>query len=116
MSISAASIKQRYPEFSSLSDSYISLVIVDAALEVNSDEWLEKTDKGVQLMTAHLLALSQRASSGASGPLISERVGDLERQYGTINVNQLDGSFAQTKYGLEFVNVRKTISTSPLLF
>ncbi len=74
-----AEFRERYPEFSSATDALVSAVLAEAASVTPSDVWGTHTDRGVGLMTAHLLTLSPNGARGArlsGGPTTNTSYGD----------------------------------------
>ncbi len=79
-----------------------------------------KAIKAICLMTAHLLktlGFGAGNSSNVSGPITSERVGDLARSYGQISMTGSAGDqlLTQTKYGQTFLMLRKTLLFTPMV-
>jgi len=52
------------------------------------------------LYAGHLMKLEQDASSGLSGPIKSEREGDLSRTYGDVNGGET--ILGSTNYGIQY--------------
>ena len=77
MSFTFADFQARFPELSSVDENFYNTAKVSASLSVNPVVWIDKTDEGIKLMTAHIIALSSRG--GVSGQIKREKVGDLER-------------------------------------
>ena len=113
MGISTTDITGRFPEFANVETSTIQLAINDAALSVNRDVFGVKADLATIYMAAHLLALSSPSNSKAGGRITSEKVGDLARTYaGGSEIGKSD-PLAETKYGIEFLRIRRSVVTSP---
>ena len=107
-------IKTYFPEFASTSDAFIQLYIDQAILCVNVNRWGNKSEWGIAYLTAHLLTIINRGGSGQSGAVTQESVGDLSRSYGTVTpINESE--YSTTNYGREYLRLRKTILTSPLV-
>lgn len=113
MSITAAQVKVFATEFEDEDDSRINTFISYAENYINSSVFGTKADFARLLYTAHLLTISARGSSGASGPLTSEKVGDLQRSYAS--PGSVTDSLESTSYGLEFLRLRKTLLISPIV-
>ncbi len=113
------------PEFATLSNVLIQNFINDAELSVNPDFWGVKTDAGVKYLTAHRLTISYpegSTSGGAavSGPITKEKVGDLERTYGSTSGSSSgssvgDAMMATTKYGGIFLSLQEEIPGGPMV-
>lgn len=113
--ITPSAFKTRFPEFASESDDRVQMFLDDATIFVNERVWGTRCDLGVAYLAAHLLAINNRGSGGASGPVTSEKVGDLQRSYAAPTASNLDPTYASTTYGMEYVRIRKTIFTSPIV-
>lgn len=115
MATTATQVKQVAPEFSSLDDSAIDPFITYSENYVALSFWGEdRYDFIHALMTAHFLKLLGVASgtSGASGPVASERVGDLSVTYA---VNAVSGSdLSSTTYGSIIEQLKKSIIKTPI--
>ena len=109
MAFNFSEFKTRFPELAGVDEAFYNAAKSSAELSVNTAIWNGKVDEGVKLMTAHIISLSGR--NGASGPLKREKVGDLEREYVSINTNLL----SSTSYGAEFQRHMNSLITSPLI-
>ncbi len=63
MAVTVASFKVGFPEFIPAGDTLIANKLAAAVLQVDASVWGSKTDLGVELTTAHLLALSPLGQS-----------------------------------------------------
>lgn len=104
------------PEFSSMSDAEILDFANVAKCQVSVKCFGCRYDYAWGLMTAHLIKVSKLGnnSSGAVGELKRTKVGQLEREYATDGTNASKDSFNLTKYGKEFVRLRKQNVKSPV--
>lgn len=109
MSFSFTDFQARFPELATVDESFYNEAKKSAQLSVQTLVWLDKTDEGVKLMTAHIIALSSRG--GNAGAVTSEKVGDLERSYGKVG----EGSLQSTSYGQEFDRVMRSLIVSPMI-
>lgn len=101
------------PELSGETPERIQFFIDYAQSFVNECKWgATKGKLGVTVMAAHLLTMSNR--EGKSGQITSEKVGDIQQNFGGA-VSGGDAELGQTAYGTQFVMLRKTILTSPLI-
>lgn len=99
------------PEYEEIEDDdRLNTLIELAEQNVNSKIWKDKEDHGVAFLVAHMLKMGER--KGATGDVTSERVGDLQKSYSSIRDEHY---LAQTSYGTEFLRLRKTLLTSPLI-
>ena len=104
---------QTFPEFSSVpNDARFATLLDFAEDDVNSNVWGDKTDRGIALLLGHMLATFDGTISTA-GNVTSEKVGDLARSYAEYTGD--DTELGQTKYGREFLRVRKTLLISPFV-
>ena len=55
MTVTSADIKERFPEFATVNDGDITVIIAEAARQVSTDAWGPRADDGVKFLTAHLL-------------------------------------------------------------
>lgn len=58
MAVTVSSFIESYPEFTGTDTTLIQRKLIDAALQVPAGIWGAQTDAGVELTTAHLLALA----------------------------------------------------------
>jgi len=96
------------PELSDRDDSLFTLVINDVSLQVTSSEYGARAEEARRYLAAHLLTLAGSSTStgaaGASGPVTSEKMGEAERDYGTIS--DIIGSSKATRYDLTTYGMR----------
>lgn len=85
-----------------------------SALDATVNQWLtiatadvyapclnaEDLARAQALYAGHLMKLQQDAASGLSGPVKSEREGDLSRSYGSVGGD--DTLIGSTPYGLQY--------------
>ena len=112
MSFTFDQFKTRFPTFSGVDEDHYNSVKASAEFCVNATTWGVKTDEGVKLMTAHLLALEGRG--GSAGSITSQKVGDLERKFSDPMSNGGD-VLMSTSYGAQFLSVEKSLVTSPFI-
>jgi hypothetical protein len=82
-----------------------------------------KCEMAVSNLTAHFLVMNGypsnglAGSGGGSGPITSEKVGDLSRTYGMSAAAQTkDGlNLGETQYGRLYLKIVSTLSTSPII-
>jgi len=125
MSVTAAQVKNYAPELTPVLDARVDTFIAFAELRVNRDQWLDLGDLAVILLTAHMLSVAGGANggtgSGASprGQVTDETVGDLSRSYsdlaGVETITTFMSGLGGTSYGLEFLELRKTLVITPIL-
>lgn len=112
--------RQAFPEFANTalySDTMVSTWITVATSLVNPLRWMELTDLGVELVTAHHLALSARDQNAAAvggvpgtmtGPTASKAVDKVSTSYDT-GAATLDnaGFWALTSYGIRYLSLAR---------
>lgn len=118
----AATVKARYPEFMSVADALVTLVLAEAITDVD-ERWIEADRARAQMaLCAHYLAVegepgrsSAIASGNAHDPLIgpirSDKVGDVATEYlGHGSGNSSGGitkeDYHRTPYGSQFLKLR----------
>lgn len=62
---------------------------------------------------AHLISLTTDTANGVTGPVKSEKEGDLSRSYGTVSGD--DTWLGQTPYGLAFINLTGPCSGASIM-
>lgn len=101
---------QLFPEFSSVAVPKVNAYLAIAGNRVDSNAWGDCADYAQALILAHMLSASGSGQSdGATGgPVTSESVGDLSRQYGTMqSESEADKPYTMTKYGREYLALRR---------
>lgn len=118
MSITSTDVLNIAPEFSTENVSRINIFIAHAALFINRTTWGDKADVAHAYLTAHFLK-SSPSSSGAAlavGPVVMEKVGDLQRHYGTAsNSNSTVIDYTSTAYGRIFEQMKRTLVITPII-
>lgn len=128
MTVTAALVKLRAPELSTIDDADPRWpdYIAEAQRRVSAKAWGSKNDDGVRLLVAHMMTLSVRNAAGgagsatARGPVTSEKVGPLARSYGDVvsggqSASRVDPWLALTPYGLEFASLKSLIFANRML-
>lgn len=109
------------PEYASKDNLELDLFASEAECEVAASKWGCRYDRAVALITAHLIAMSERAKnsgtgSSGTGALKKVKVGQLEREFDVGSGVEADanGSYNLTIYGKEFVRLRKQVLKGPI--
>lgn len=111
MSLNVSIFEAIAPEFAGLANTnQRDLLATYAEVQVSESIWGSRYAYAVALLTAHMMSLYQ--SGAIAGSVQSEKVGDVQRNYAV--PAQDDNSFKSTKFGLEFIRLRKQIISSPL--
>jgi len=98
------------PEFSSVSNSVLQKIADSLTYQFNEEVWGQNIDIGLVYLTAHTLKMRDR--NGIGGQVSSSKVGDLSRNYTTINK---DNAYYQTSYGREYINLVNKLITRPFV-
>ena len=113
MSVTPATFKIRFPEYSSEADARIQLFIDDSVIVLNEVYWGDKYDLGISYYTAHLLALaieSAAGNAGFAGPVASKSVDGTSISFSSTGAaDQADEFLSSTVYGQRYLALRKTI-------
>ena len=101
MAVTAAQFLEEFePEFNRASVAKVDRALERAARMVNADVWADVADDGIKLLAAHFLDVGPGGGAGAVDPS-EQRVGDDA------------GTFATTKYGLQYLALRNSIAAGP---
>ena len=92
-----------FPEFADVSASRLDYYLAQSILQVSEKEFAEVYTHAVYLRLAHSLTLLDPDTAGL-GSLSSEKAGDVQYSYAAIAGDELLG---QTKYGQQFIELRK---------
>lgn len=106
-----------FPEFNDIGAGRINAVIGIAHGRLGEAAWGDCFEYAQALLTAHMLAsaLSGNSMDGGTGPITSQSVGDLSESFGQLNVSDSDSVYTTTKYGVEFLALRKECVIAPIL-
>lgn len=109
-------LKARFPEFSSVSDTLLDLILAEAQEQVG-ETWLERDRKPATLyLAAHMLAMEGEpgrsaggTSGGITGPMKSRTVGDVRTEFAGFSVSgggaSTDAGYEMTAYGRQFLRL-----------
>lgn len=118
MIVTPANIKKYFPEFKDLDDEFIQLYIEEALIQIDERRWGVYYRLGVLYLTAHLIAMANRTSSGISpgGIVSSESVGDTSVSYAVPGGITTDNYyFSQTPYGIRYLELARIPGSGPLV-
>lgn len=109
-------LKARFPEFSSVSNTLLDLILAEASAQVG-ETWLERDRKPATLyLAAHMLAQEGEpgrsaggTGGGTSGPVKRRKVGDVETEFAGFSASSGAGGraseYGSTAYGLRFLDL-----------
>jgi hypothetical protein len=100
VSVDKAYLVLHFPEFSDVDETRITSLNPTGLLYVSEDCFGDAAQYALALIIAHIIKLGEQAGSG---PLKSEKVGDLSRSYGDIKISD----WSLTSYGAEFEMLAK---------
>lgn len=115
MSVTASSIKTKFPEFASVPDATITVWIAEAERNHNAECWDGKSDDGLSYMVAHFLAAfpsTDTSSQGlGAGPLTGDRQGQEAASWSPLTVPKIfaKDDFGTTKYGRRYLSLRDSL-------
>lgn len=108
MSDTAELLKQRFPEFATVDDGLIEIVMAEAGRWVD-ESWLEiDRDPALLHLTAHLLASQGAIGQGmspVSGAPVSRKLGDATNTYANRAGALSPGDLAGTAYGQHYMRL-----------
>lgn len=131
MAVTYQNVIQVAPEFKPLSESPAGILIINEMISLATTfvcvaKWgTIKGEKAITYLAAHFLkelGFSEGVNGGGAdasvtGPITQEKVGDLSRSYGALNLganaNVQDNLFSTTAYGKIFVALRRTVVSTP---
>jgi hypothetical protein len=127
MTVTPAQLRSDFPEFSDATtypDSLVQTWLTVATSLVNADRWVELTNIGIELVTAHHLALSVRDQTAAAvggvpgtmtGPTSAKAVDKVSTSYDT-GAAALDGAgfWALTSYGIRYLSLARMFGAGGL--
>lgn len=127
MTVTPAQLRSDFPEFADTTkypDSLIQTWLTVAASLVNADRWVELTDIGIELITAHHLVLSARDQAAAAvggvpgimtGPTASKSVDKVSTSYDTAAAS-LDGAgfWSLSSYGIRYLSLARMMGAGGL--
>lgn len=105
MAVTPADIKERFPEFATRNDGDITVIIAEAARQVNAVAWGARADDGIQWLTAHLLLNLPKGSKANSGSVTSKAVSKLSLGFSSAMMFA-ESSLGATVFGKEYMTLR----------
>ena len=114
MTVTAADIKTRFPEFGSIDSTVVQRWLDEAERNHDACQWGGKSDDGLAWLTAHFLAAfgdqCQQSKLGP-GPLTSSREGQVAASWSPLTVPGIfrKNDLGTTKYGRRYLSMVKTL-------
>lgn len=108
--VTAADVKAYAPEFASVADPRVELMIEYGQNFLSETKWKSKFKMGLILITAHLLELGNR--EGVGGAVTSESAGGMSVSYAAPDSKD---ALASTSHGQMFATLKRSIATGPLV-
>jgi len=111
--VTLAGFKERFPEFSTVSDERIQIFLDDSSLMIGTN-WGKLQDLGTYYLTAHNLEIAEQSAGGDSGamnPVSNESVGSVSTGYAT-NTSDKESNqyYMSTTYGQRYLELRSRIA------
>jgi len=121
MAADLATFRADFPEFATTPDARVTFWLTLSAKMLNAERWADLLDHGMELFTAHHLAIdnaNQRAAAGggavgqSSGPVASKAVDKVSVSYDT-GAATLEGSghWNLSSYGTQFYALLRMMGT-----
>lgn len=100
------------PELSAVPTDTRTAILADVALQISVTAWggSDRADMASKYLAAHLGTLALGGANGG-GPVVSEVVGQVSRSYAS-PMGNTPGSEGSTRYGLEFMRLRRALVMS----
>jgi hypothetical protein len=112
--VTVSQVKAMGPELASVSDAFVQIYLdIVTSCFLGKEFWGDCYDTAVKLMTAHFVTVAGRGGASSSGPVTSERVGDLARSYGSFQFDGDIDELSTTPYGVMFITLRRTKLRTP---
>jgi len=115
MTVTVSDIKNRFPEFGSISAVDITRWIDEGLRQHNVECWGEKSDDGLAYMVAHFLATFGPGTCGANGAgpgvLTGSSEGQVSASWSPMTIPKIftKDDFGTTKYGRRYLTLRASI-------
>jgi hypothetical protein len=127
MTVTPAQLRSDFPEFNDTvryPDSLVQTWLTVAASLVNASRWMELTNIGIELVTAHHLVLSVRDETAAAvggapgtmtGPTASKSVDKVSVSYDTASATiEGAGFWNMTSYGVRYISMARMFGAGGL--
>jgi len=113
ITVTATSMKLKFPEFANIEDATIEFAIEEAALAVGNN-WAYGSSVGIMYLAAHLIAAGKAAAAvlagGSGGEIASESIGRMSISYKTTNVSLTNSGatpddYTSSSYGRRYLEL-----------
>lgn len=108
--VTAADVISFAPELESEGTTRIELMLEHSDNFLNEGRWGRKFKLAKILLTCHILTIGKR--NGASGAVVSESLGDQSIAFSSPDSNEM---LNLSHYGQQYLALRKTLGSSPLV-
>ncbi len=108
MTVTSASIKERFPEFGSVIDGDVVTIIAEATRRVNVAAWGSRADDGIMWLTAHLLLNLPLGSKASKGALTGKKVSKLDLRFAS-SATFANTVLGSTAFGREYMSLRSLV-------
>ncbi len=114
MTVTAATIKERFPEFATVISGDVESLIAESKRQMNESAWGSKFDDGVSWLTAHLLLNLPSGSTAAPGSVTTKKVSKLSLSF-RAGAALTDDALGSTAFGKSYLGLRKLTFPSRVL-
>lgn len=106
--VSATTLKLRFPEFADELDATVEFAIEDAARGIDATRWGNDAKLALSYLAGHFLMVAiSRRESGTGQTMSSERIGEISMTYKD-PVKPIDASdLTSTPYGARYLDLAK---------
>ncbi len=114
MAVTAATIKNRFSEFSGVIDGDVEILIAEAQRQMSESNWGSKFDDGVSWLTAHLLLNLPKGITAAAGRVTAKKVSKLSLNFSS-GAALTDDALGSTAFGKSYLGLRGLIFSNRVL-
>lgn len=118
MTLAAADIKTRFPEFGAIDDATVTRWLDEASRQHNTTQWGGKSDDALAWLTAHFLATNEVESDGVTttigpGPLTASTEDRVSASWSPQTVPKIfaQNDIGTTKYGRRYLSMLAALQT-----
>lgn len=118
MTVTAADIKTRFPEFGSIDTALVTRWLDEAARQHNSTQWDSKSDDALAWLTAHFLAVYVVGSDGVTsslgpGPLTGATEDRVSASWSPLTIPKIfaQNDLGTTGYGRRYLSMASQTMT-----